>query len=691
VDGKFLGFCQGQDTYDKLLAIKNTNAFPMGTAIVLIKDDILEVHTDGSRLVRPLAIVGSNGRLEIENKKLWGASTGVLLKQGCLEYVDAYEQEFIKLASSLDTLRFRTESLAKAREAYDKAEAELNSVKGGGRVTYSMMKDGLESTATLTLEEADKRLEQARFALDKLVRSRPYTHCEIDPQAILGISASLIPHPNHIQAPRNNYQSAMGKQALGVYHVHHMDRFDGKTKVLAFPSRPMFETQMAEMLGLNANPQGDTLMVAFGTKSGMTAEDSFVVNQNTVDMGHFRILRTISIRTTVKNTAEVIEQLGRPQLKKDEKAERYQFLGENGLPAIGAYLKQGDAVVGKRQIILASRDERNTSVFLKVGEEGIVRKVYVTGDESSLVVNVKLVMFRTPVEGDKFAPRYAQKGTWSYICPAEDMYFTESGEAIDMLVNPHAIPSRMTMTYIFELIATKAGVLTGDRINATAFRPFDYDEFQRILRLYGYSPQGLEVVYSGTLGTELQVQLYHGPCYIQALKHHVKDKHQVRGKGAVKAVNRQPVKGRLHGGGLRFGEMERDNAAGHGAAYFLQERLCTVSDAYQVIFCTNCGTFALTDIIGQDYTCKHCTVKGQFGRATIPYALKLLFHYLAAAGIFLRFDLKTLDEYREYQEMRARRAASATGLPEDEEEEVIEEGEEEQEEDEHTIDEDESY
>jgi DNA-directed RNA polymerase II subunit RPB2 len=500
------------------------------------------------------------------------------------------------------------------------------------------------------------------MVLNNLRKSRPYTHCEVDPQATLGIAASLIPHPENNQSARNTFQAAMSKQAMGIYHSNHLNRFDGKTKVLAYPTRTLYESQLSKFVGLNSSGQGTNVMLAFGTTQGYTQEDAFVINKAAIDVGLFRNFKYIQYRAFLRTTNSIIEKLGKPHIKVGEDPNRYKFINDNGLPTIGAYLKQDDVVIGI--IRTANGEIKNASVKLKVGEEGIVDKIYVSNSEgSTTIVTVKLRMMRRPVVGDKFAGRFAQKGTIGLIVSSEDMPRTADGTAIDMIVNPHSVPSRMTMSYLQEIIASTAGVLTGERQNASAFRPFDFDEFRRILKEAGYDEYGYHVVYSGTRGLPLKMQMFTGPCFIQTLKHQVKDKIQARSKGAVKANTRQPTKGRSNGGGMRFGEMERDNALSHGATYFAQERLCTVSDAYPVVYCIECGAFALTDTTKEDYICKYCQEKGKFAKAIIPYAYKLLTHYLAALGLFLRIDLDTEKNYRETLERKGKLAEENSNKP----------------------------
>ena len=236
--------------------------------------------------------------------------------------------------------------------------------------------------------------------------------------------------------------------------------------------------------------------------------------------------------------------------------------------------------------------------------------------------------------------RYAQKGTIGLILPDEDMPYTSDGVRPDIILNPHAIPSRMTIGKLIEIVSSKVAAFEGERVNATAFRRFDVQEFMRNLVEYGYSSSGKERMYSGFTGKPLQARIFTGPCYYQALRHHVSDKIQMRARGGVKQLTRQPVGGRKRGGGQRVGEMERDAIISHGASAFLNERLCLVSDAYETVYCTGCGTIAIANHIDNKYVCRSCEDNAEFGTCKIPYAYKLLTQLLGGAHYSVKLHFK---------------------------------------------------
>jgi DNA-directed RNA polymerase II subunit RPB2 len=292
----------------------------------------------------------------------------------------------------------------------------------------------------------------------------------------------------------------------------------------------------------------------------------------------------------------------------------------------------------------------NASVYLGIGEGGIVDRVIVSKNEvKQTVIKVKIRQVRYPIIGDKFSPRSAQKGTIGLVMPEVDMPFVAAGPNAglrpDIIINPHCIPSRMTLGFLIEMIASKLVLMTGERFNATTFRPFDLEALRQNLKAYGFNPNGTEVMINGMTGKLMKAEIYMGPCYYMALRHHVQDKLQMRSRGAINPISHQPVPGRsrIGGAGLRFGEMERDSLISHGASAMLLDRLMACSDAYRTVWCQTCGTIAISDAVSQTSMCRKCKDKGNFGNLTIPYVYKLLIHLLNGLGINVTHGLQVLE------------------------------------------------
>ena len=475
-------------------------------------------------------------------------------------------------------------------------------------------------------------------------KNKPYTHCELDPKATFGVAASLIHYANHNQAPRNTFQTGMCKQALGIYHSNYMNRYDGLVKILPVTGRPVVETEMSQVIGLDTRSPGMNVATLFSAHP-FTEEDAFIFKKEALDSGAFRICKFLTFRTTVNL---VDDKLGKPKVDGSQ-ASRYKFIYQgaegnpmNGLPMIGAHLKQSDCVIAKMTLNSDTRQLTNASTFVKVGDEGIVDRVLVTTDNRSLRIIVKLRIFRVPIKGDKFAPRNAQKGTIGLILSDIDLPITLFGETPTIITNPSSIPSRMTMSYFFEQHAAKHGLLRAVQVNGSSFQKIYIAAYSQTLREYGRDELGYETMYSGLSGKRFAVKMNMGPVFFQALRHHVKDKIQARGSGGVLPLTRQPPKGRANRGGMKYGEMERDALLSHGASSCVLERLMEVSDKYTATFCLNCGT--ITSI----YKVKKCRLCGNtenFGVSNIPYAYKLLMHLLIPMGINLRPDLDTLKQY----------------------------------------------
>lgn len=630
LNGTLKGWCSGKVLKDYCIKLRRQNVFHKDVMIALDLDEYLQIYTDASRPTRPLLILNEDGELVIKVKNLWDADMNTLLREGCVEYIDAYEQEYIQLAQGMDDIQQRADTLAEAVRNYKYAVDILSKLTSEQKtVDPELMK------YDQSINNAKEMVSQSKSIVEELSSIPKFTHSELDPTAIFSIAVGVIPLANTNPAPRLTYQAGMGKQALGIYHSNHHARFDTTAKMLAYPSRPLFETQLNNVLGLDELPAGEMIILAFMTYTGYNQEDSIIMNKASVDRGLFRqvVYKTYkSIQSRTKTTKDVFK---RPELKNDKSDLRFHAIDKDGLPRIGALLKEGDCVIGKIRINEEGEVE-NASEYIGVKQTGTVDKILVsTNSDGDKIIKVKTRQIRTPVEGDKMASRYAQKGTIGLILPEESMPYTASGVRPDIIINPLSIPSRMTIGKLLEVVTSKVSALSGERVNATAFRKFNIEEFMRNLKEYGYSSSGKERMYSGFTGKPLKAMIYTGPCYYQVLRHHVQDKIQMRAKGNIDLLSHQPVSGRKMGGGQRVGEMERDSIISHGAHAFLNDRLCMASDAYKTIKCTSCYDTAIYNVLDDKLICRKCGDTAQFGTCVIPYAYKLLTQTLAGAGFKL--------------------------------------------------------
>ena len=501
----------------------------------------------------------------------------------------------------------------------------------------------------LDVEEEETAMIAMRFEDLKENKSycSTYTHCEIHPSMILGVCASIIPFPDHNQSPRNVYQSAMGKQAIGVYSTNFNMRMDTLAYILFYPQKPLVTTRTMDYLHFKNLPAGINAMVAIMCYTGYNQEDSIIMNQSSIDRGLFRSAFFRTYQTEEKNTLRKKETIEIPDKETTSGLRHglYSKLDSDGIISPSTRVSGDDIIIGKTDLILRNSDsmeqqsiglrklKKDISIPLRSSENGIVDTVMITNNyDGYRMVKVKCRSIRIPQIGDKFASRHGQKGTIGMTYRQEDLPYTIEGISPDIVVNPHAIPSRMTIGHLIECLASKVASIRGDEGDATPFSDVTVDAISRDLHYIGYQKHGNEVMYNGFTGRKVNMLIFFGPTYYQRLKHMVDDKIFSRARGPVQILTRQPTEGRARSGGLRFGEMERDCMISHGAARFLKERLMDVSDKYRVHVCENCGLIAEADIKAGSYKCKLCPAS-KISQVYIPYACKLLFQELLAMHI----------------------------------------------------------
>lgn len=411
---------------------------------------------------------------------------------------------------------------------------------------------------------------------------------------------------------------------------------------LYYPQKPLVVTRALDFLHFKELPSGTNAIVAIACYTGYNQEDSVIMSQDAIERGFFR---SVFFRT-YSDTCKSGEQFEVPDATVvGRRHGDYTKLDIDGLIFPGKNVLGDDIIIGKtalpRKMFDQEYDQMDTneikkddSTSLRHSERGIIDQVILTSNEDGdRFTKVKMRAIRIPQIGDKFASRHGQKGTVGMTYKQEDMPFTQEGIIPDIIVNPHAIPSRMTIGHLVECLASKVACFKGEEGDATPFQDVTVEHISKDLHSLGYQLRGNEAMYNGFTGKKLEVLIFLGPTYYQRLKHMVDDKIHSRSRGPLQILTRQPTEGRSRHGGLRFGEMERDCMVSHGAARFLKERLFDVSDCYTVHVCKICGLICEANLKQFKYLCRGCQNSTNICQVGLPYACKLLLQELMAMQI----------------------------------------------------------
>ena len=602
INGAWIGIAKDPiDLFQNLKQKKYAGIMNIYTSVVFdYRNKEIKICNDAGRLTRPVLRVSSGNKLLITNNvitdirrgelKWHDLLTNIKLNDSVIEYIDPLEQNFSLVSMTPQKLASKDPNLYK------------------------------------------------------------YTHCEIHPSTIFGILASCIPFPEHNQSPRNTYQCAMGKQAMGVYVTNYDQRMDKTAYVLSYPGRPLVDTRVMNMIKLNDIPSGMPVIVAIMCHSGYNQEDSILFNQGSLNRGLFQatIYHTEKDEDKKIHGDEEIRCRPDPTKTKGMKFGNYNKINSQGVMEENTLIENRDIIISKMIPIKEARNDHtkvikyeDQSRTFRTHEETYVDKNYIerNGDGYNFC-KVRTRTLRQPVIGDKFSSRHGQKGTIGNIIPEANMPFTKDGLKPDIIINPHAIPSRMTIAQLKETLLGKVLLELGLFGDGTSFVELDIKDISKELTKNKFECHGNELLYNGLTGEQIETSIFMGPCFYQRLKHMVNDKAHSRSIGPMVNLTRQPAEGRSRDGGLRFGEMERDCMISHGASRFTKGRVYDASDKFEVHACCKCGMIAAFNDKTHIHYCRTCDNRIDFARVQLPYSCKLLFQELITMNVAPRLLTK---------------------------------------------------
>ncbi len=586
-NGKFIGVVKDQTGFIREMRIlRRKNELPGEMSIRLDKIfGIVVISTEVGRVMRPLVVVEQGKSMLTEEHKQFLQENKIrwddLLKKGIIEYIDAAE----------------------------------------------------EDNALVAFKEADVIQE--------------HTHLELGDIAFLGLVTSIVPFANFGQHARLIRGSKTQKQSLGLYTSNYPIRLDTDASILHYPQKPLVRSFVYDTLSVY--PAGQNVVVAIMTYGGYNIEDAVVLNKSSVQRGlarstYFRPYTNVELNYA----GGLSDEISVPS--KDTSGYRteasYKYLEDDGIVYPEAKLHDGDVVVGKtsppkflseaREITI--RNRKDSSTIIRQEDRGIVDAVFVTSDEQgNKIVHVRTRDERIPEPGDKFSTPYGQKGVVGHLADENDLPFTSCGIRPDILFNPHGIPSRMTVGYLIEMVAGKAGSLSGKIVDATPFSQINIEELEHVLKDYGFRYDGKETMYDGVTGKMMSAKIFIGNMYYLKLRYMVSNKIHARASGKVTLLTRQPVEGRAKGGALRLGEMEQQALVAHGASNLLKERYD--SDKVVIHICTQCGAVAIKDSLRNKIFCPICN-SVDIEPVEMSYAFKLLVEELQSLHLMTHMELK---------------------------------------------------
>jgi DNA-directed RNA polymerase II subunit RPB2 len=611
VNGRWIGIHQNPvNLVGKMKLMRRNGIINIFTSISWdINQNEVHILTDGGRLCRPVYIVANND---------------LLIKDTQVEMLEKGDLNWFNLVSGLNNESKKNDTKLALEDVDGESyyyNCEYKCIDGNKDVSKMV-----ENSAVIEFIDTDEsNCAMLANTPEDMDVDLKYTHCEIHPCLLLGAVGFTIPYSNRSQAPRNVYGTGQTKQSVGLYVSNYRNRMDGTANVLYYPQKPLISTRLSKYTSVEELPTGINAIVAIGCYTGYNQEDSVIFNKSALERGLFRSVyfKTYESKEVTNlrdgsedaffnpnQNPEEFSELSDVKLKKEY---NYQKVDNLGFAKEGTFIEENDVLISKYTKMGNGGNVSyvdNSEVAKKDGF-GVVDKVFCDYIDSSnqRMCKVRIATTREPVLGDKFASRHGQKGTVGMVLRQEDMPYTKDGIVPDLIVNPHAFPSRMTIGQFLESVIGKEGCLMGHFADGTPFTEVDVEAVADVLEeKCNYERYGNEILYGGIFGRQMETKLFIGPTYYQRLKHMVKDKVNSRDRGKMTLKNKQPPSGRSAGGGLRIGEMERDAVIAHGAMQFLKESHMERSDKYGINVSENTGQLAIANESKNRFICP--TVSG---------------------------------------------------------------------------------
>lgn len=587
INGRLIGFHQQPEklTQEMIKARRNNKISPQVNIAYHRDTNELYINTDAGRVQRPLVVV-ENGKLKITEEQLKKVKEGKmswdeLIKLGLVEYLDPEEEE--------NTL----------------------------------------------------------IAINQKELSKEHTHMEIHPVGILSIITSMIPYVQHDMAGKALHGAKMFKQSLGISGINYNLRSDTEAYLLHYPQKSMVKSKTMDLLQLDKRPQTQNLVVAIVPYRVFNTLDAYVLNKGAIERG--------MARSSYYRSYDVTEQrypggqMDKFEVPNEETVgyqgeSIYKKLGEDGIVNIEQFVEEKETIVGRTspprfleeisEFGVVKEKRRDSSIATRKGKPGFVDRVMITeSEDGNKLAKVKIRSTMIPEVGDKFSSRHGQKGVIGAIVPEADLPFTSDGVRPDLILNPHSIPSRMTVGHLLEMLGGKVSSLKGCEIDGTPFNSMEKGELEKMLKEKGFRKDGKETFYDGVTGERIEGEIFVGVIAYRRLFHMVAHKMQARSRGPVQILTRQPTEGKEKEGGLRFGEMEGETLVGHGASMLLQEKFIEDSDRVVELVCEKCGVIGVHDQIRNRRYCPLCDSSRVYP-VEMSYGFKLMLDELKALGIF---------------------------------------------------------